>query len=221
MKIQSIKVSELVEDFDLYPRVSIDSGHVGHIVDALSSGATMPRIIAEEKTLRIIDGFHRARAYKRLYGDDHEMDVEVRRYGEKNAMFIDAMALNSSHGRNMTAYDRSHAIARAISLKIDPKAIAVALNITVDRIGEIKVGSFATVARTRVSTPLKLPARHMAGRTISQAQADVMPKLGGNHQTFYVNQLSALIESDLLDTSNDKLMARLETLHELLEELFS
>src|SRR5688572_13414948 len=62
-EMETIKASELVEDFDLYPRGDVDGTHVLSLVQALEAGVELPPIIACKKTKRIVDGFHRRRAF--------------------------------------------------------------------------------------------------------------------------------------------------------------
>lgn len=214
-----VKVSALVEDFDLYPRVSVDSGHVAHIAEAIEAEMELPLIIVEVKTLRIVDGFHRARAYKRVFGKDHLIEVETREYASESDLFLEAMRLNAAHGRNMTSYDRAHAISRAEKFEIDPALVASALNMRRDRIDEFQQQRFCRVKGKRNGVPTKLPIRHMVGKVLTREQAEAIPSLGGNQQGFYVNQLIILIETDMLDTDNERLMERLKVLQGKLDEV--
>jgi len=57
----------------------------------------------------------------------------------------------------------------------------------------------------------------MAGKELTPEQAEANRRLSGMEQLFYVNQLILLIENDLLDRSNEKLLAGLARLRELLD----
>lgn len=221
-RIITIKLNQLKEDFTVYPRVDIDSVHTGQIADAMRAGVVMPHIIIEDKTLRIVDGMHRARALYRIHGEKktNQLDIKViaRTYASDKELFLDASSLNASHGRSLTAYDKKHAILLASKLGIATTLIATALNTTVERVKECKT-ICATVENTRIITPLKTPIRHMEGKEITQEQADAIPSLGGNQQMFYVNQLILLIDTNLIDTDNEPLMEKLEVLSEKLTTL--
>lgn len=219
MKKQKLKVSELVEDFDLYPRASVDSAHVTHILGAYEAGAQLPPVIVDRKSKRIVDGFHRKRAYQRLYGDDAMIDVEFRDYRNDAEMFLDAMRLNANHGRNMTSYDRTHAIEIALSFEIDPTMVATVLNMKIERVTEFKAERCAKIENSRRFSPLKRPVMHFRGKIITKEQAEVMPKLGGNHPSYYASQLIILIDNGMLDTENEALMERLKTLASKLESV--
>jgi len=224
VKTQKIKVGLLIEDLDVYPRESIDSTHVGHIVDAIESGATLPPVVADANSKRIVDGFHRCRGYRRLFGDDYEVDVLLVEYADEAELFADAMRRNSAHGNNVTPYDRTRCILIGERLGLDDDSIAAALNITVDRLANIRLTRIGKRRATATNpdgadVPLKQPVRHMAGQTLTAAQAKVMPDLGGNQQAFYANQLIKLIDAKLLDVNNEKLMERLAVLRDKLGEL--
>lgn len=207
-----IKLTELVEDFDLYPRGDVDSGHVAHIADAIESGADIPKILICAKSKRIVDGFHRKRAWQRILGNDGEIEVIAKTFKDEKEMFLEAMRLNAGHGRNLTSYDRTIAIEKAIRLDIEPSAIATALNLKAERVEMFKVERCAKIENTRRLVALKQPIRHFAGQTMTLEQSEVVPKLGGNNALFYVNQLKMLIQHDMIDSENENVMTGLEEL---------
>lgn len=222
-RIITVKLGQLKEDFSIYPRpCGIDSGHKDQIAEAIRAGAVMPQIIVEDKTLRIVDGMHRKHGLYKLHGgkEAEQLDVRViaRTYASDQELLLDAFSLNVSHGRSLTAYDKKYAILLAEKLGIATALIATALNMTVERVKECKT-TCATVENTRVVTPLKTPIRHMEGKEITQEQADAIPRLGGNQQMFYVNQLILLIDTNLIDTDNEPLMEKLGVLAEKLTAL--
>jgi hypothetical protein len=222
MKSEIVKAAVLVEDFDLYPRADVDSTHVAHIADAIEAGVEMPPVIACRKTKRIVDGFHRRRAHIRVFGDDADIRVVWNEYASEAELFEEAMRLNAAHGRNITSSDRTKCAIMANKLGISSDRIADALHVTVEKI-ESLLQYKVRVEGSRTPAILKYPVRHLAKReepvVLTKSQAEVMPRLGGNNQTFYVNQLIMLIENDMLDRSNEKLMERLEILKGLIGRL--
>jgi hypothetical protein len=217
-KLIAVKLSQLKEDFSVYPRVDVDSGHVSHIADAMRAKAHIPDLIVEDKSLIIVDGLHRQRALYKVHGDKAkklEIRVIARTYENRRQLFLDASSLNSAHGRSMTSYDRRHALITADKLGIDAAAIATALNTTLEKLEGYRV-MCATVDNTRVVTPLKTSVRHLAGTEITEQQAAALPRLGGNNQMFYVNQLITLIDTKMLDLKNEALMERLKELQQKL-----
>jgi hypothetical protein len=207
-----MKCSQLVEDFDLYPRADVDDTHVTHIAEAIEAGAEIPPLWICSKSKRIVDGFHRRRAWMRIHGDDADISVILKDYASEGDLFLDAMRLNASHGRNMSSYDRTRAIAIAETLGIEPDAVATALNMTVERITSWKHERACKIEGTRRLGYLKQPIRHMQGQTLTKEQADVIPKLGGNQQLFYVRQLRMLIDNGMVDMENEVLLTELREL---------
>ena len=92
---------DLIEDFDLYPRTTVDSLHVARIADSLAAGETVPAIIVDPKG-RVIDGLHRRRAALRVWGDDAMIECEVRTYANDKDAYLDAVRLNARHGKAIT-----------------------------------------------------------------------------------------------------------------------
>lgn len=223
--MRTIKVSELVLDFTLYPRGEVDSQHVGYIREAMKAGVELPPIIAEKKTLRVVDGFHRTKAYIGEHGEGHEIEIVEKSYKSDAELFLDAARYNSAHGANLSRFDRVHCILRAEQLGITVEQIASALSITADAAGQLRVNRVGQLRATKASggnhmqIPLKRTIQHMAGQTLSRSQEEANGKLGGMNASFYVNQLCILIENGLLDKANEKLFARLAKLRELLDEV--
>lgn len=217
MKTATIKASELVEDFALYPRGDVDSSHVAQIAEAMAAGESLPPIITCKATKRIVDGFHRRRAAIKFGGPDVSVEVVLKNYASDGELFLDAMEHNSGHGRRLTSVDAVRSATRAGELGLSVDAIAKALKMTVDRVGALVADRTAKCGMTVVS--LKQTIRHMAGRKLTKPQEQANRKLSGMNQVFYVNQIITLVENDLLDKENEDLMLRLQVLQGLLESL--
>ena len=218
------KLSDLVFDYDLYPRSQLDGQHVHYMREARAAGVKFPPLIADKKSRRVIDGFHRGRMYAREDGPDAEVEVILRTYKSEGAMFLDAMRLNSAHGRMLTTFDRSRCLLRAEELKLQPEEVAAALSITCEALGKLRadrVGSLRAVGNqtTGEKIPLKRTIAHMAGRTLTRAQSEANARLSGMNAVFYVNQVILLLENKLLDWDDGRLIPRLQRLHELLGEM--
>jgi hypothetical protein len=223
-RIIRMPAAQLVFDFDLYPRSDVDDTHVAHIAEAIRAGTEMPPVIACADSYRIVDGFHRTRAEIRVQGDKAILNVVLKRYRSDRERFIDAMKYNAHHGHNLTTADRARCALFAKKLRISVDVLADALSMTVGAIGKLttnRIGKMrvANAADTAEEVPLKYVVRHMRGRTMTRAQVEAQKRLGGNNQVFIVNQLITLIESDLLDAENLRLMARLADLRTHLNKL--
>jgi hypothetical protein len=93
-----MKASEIVLDFDLYPRNNLDQSNVRGLMDAMAAGQELPPVVLDKKSKRCIDGFHRVRATLRFLGDDAEITAILRDFQSEKDMFLEAMRLNAHHG---------------------------------------------------------------------------------------------------------------------------
>jgi hypothetical protein len=220
MTTTTIKLSELVFNFEFYPRAKVDSYHVAHLTEAYRSGAELPALIVDKESKNIVDGFHRGYALERLHGKDAIAKVILKSYPDRAAMFLDAMVYNGGHGRNLSTFDRAHCVILAERYGIEPEQIAASLAITIQSVGELRQNRVGRLkGKGGVATPLKRTLRHMVDQPMTEGQVEAQTKLGGMEQLFYVNQIIVLIENDLLDVDNPKLMLGLEHLAELLQQI--
>lgn len=211
------KIAELVLDFDVYPRVSIDSQHATYMAQAYRAGATFPPVVIDAKSKRITDGFHRVKFYGIEEGPDFEIECIERHYASDKDMLIDSMRMNASHGRNLTKYDRSKCKLMAKKFRISMNDLAKTLGM---RPGELKALAEGRVAVCDgIKVPIKRTIEHLAGTSITSDQLEANKKLSGMNQAFYARQIITLIESDMLDMEDAELMGVLKTLHGMLGEL--
>lgn len=218
------KLSDLIVDYTIYPRNEVDRHHVSVIQLAIEGGAEVPPLVIEASTKRIVDGVHRYRAYKRIYGDDNpEAAVTCieKEYKNDAALFLDAMRYNASHGRSLTRFDRTHCVIMAKQLRVSEKDIAKVLHVPPSEIKRIVADRSAMFDNEgkQTLTPIKGTIKHKAGATLTDEQVTCNKKLGGMDQTFYVNQIILLIENDLLNHDDEELMSKLAVLAKLLNGL--
>jgi hypothetical protein len=215
-KIAKVKVAGLVFDYDVYPRDEINSYSVSKIVRALEAGVEMPPIIVDAQSKRIIDGFHRARAHQRVFGKGAKIRAILRTYPDEQALFLDAIRLNASHGRQLSRYDQARCLAKAEAFGIDQADVAAVLNMTMERLSEMRVERFATVGGE--TAVLKRMTAHLAGGEITEKQAAFNAAAGGMNQVFYINQIVKALEAGAIDWDNEKVAEGLKKLHGLLEK---
>jgi len=212
-KVVRIKVAELIIDYNLYPRQKIDPYHVSEMVESLKAGAIFPPVVADSESKRVVDGFHRCAALQRLYKEKAEVDVRLKKYLSEAQMYEEAMRLNSTHGRNLTSYDKAHCILKGRELGLSDDRIADALHITTDRISTLIEERW-----TADKNVLKATMSHMAGKKLTPEQRDFIPKAGGMDQLFYINQVLALVETDSVDWGREQVVKTLKRLYEALSK---
>lgn len=217
--MKHLKASTLVLDYNLYPREKIDPTHIREMAESLALGITLPPILVDRESKRVIDGFHRIRAHQKVYDLDVEVPVILKTYNNDMEMFLEAMRLNASHGRKLSPYDKARCLARAEELKLEPEIVASALHMAPQRLGEIKATRFAQYKAEPIV--LKRTAAHMAGGELTQEQVAYNTKAGGMNQSFYINQITTMLEADAVDWANHSVTSGLQRLHELLEQTLS
>ena len=216
---KKIKLSDLILDFALYPRADVDSYNVSRLVEALEGGAVLPAIIIDGKSLRVIDGFHRVRAFLKVFGPDYMVDCELRTYKNEKEMLLDAIRCNSHHGRAMSSYDRARAMSKALEFGAQESEIAEALGIVPDRLSKIMEYRFSAASGKAGPQALKCAVKFLSGKKLTKDQIAAMPKLGGWHALGYVNQVHLLIDTDMIDWTNVPLMESLARLGEKITAL--
>ena len=218
-----LRLGELVEDFDLYPRQQVDGTHLAAMREAYEAGAVLPAIVIDAVSRRITDGFHRRRVLRAAHGDEHVVQVIAREYPNEGAMFLDAVRMNAKHGRNLSPFERRRCIQKCKRFRLRAKAMAQALGMRPETFRAMGEGRTAQVIDRGQSKPtaviLKRTVEHMSGQTLTHQQREANDRLGGMRQTYYVNQVLLLVESDLLDRSDDGLMEAIGKLHGALSGL--
>ena len=214
LMIRRVKISSLLLDYTLYPRREVDALQVSRMAEALRAGRKLPPITVDEKSKRVIDGWHRIKAHEQLKITTIEANLKA--YKDEAEMFLDAVRLNATHGRQLMTYDHTRCIAKADELNIAPEAIADALNITVERCDKLREVRFASYAGKPVA--LKRTLGHLAGTKLTSKQAGFLSRAGGMNQLFYVNQVIGLVESESIDWGNTPLVMALNRLYELLKK---
>ena len=237
-----VSLSELVLDYDIYPRMQVDPQHARYMHEALQAGVQFPALVVDRESRRVTDGFHRIRAYREHFGADYQAECILRDYADEAAMFLDAMRLNATHGRPLTSYDRTRCSLRCKHFNIAATALAQALGMSRSALTSLAEGRVATVNRItnadcqslteqasetlevfsqQEEVPIKRTIQHKAGCLLTADQEAANRKLSGMNQQFYVNQLLLLIENDLLDVENEALMERLAVLSQRLDAIFA
>ena len=210
-----IKIAKLVMDYNIYPREHLNPYHVEELVEALKAGTKLPPIRVDKTTLKVIDGWHRIEAVRKTDGDTAKIEAEAITYGSVAEMFQDAIRLNASHGKSLSTMDEAHCLAKAQEFHIEQAVIATLLNITTERAVEIVSNRLATSDTGSIA--LKGSTAHLAGKRLTQEQANYNRKAGGLNQSFYINQVIAMLESDSVDWDDTRVVSGLKKLGKLLE----
>jgi hypothetical protein len=224
MKTVMMKIADLVEDMALYPRHAVDSQHVAQIALALEAGERMPPVRADKKSKRIVDGFHRLRAMLRVFGPEAEVEVELCEYKSELEIILDAIRLNSHHGRRLDRMDQVRAIRMAEAVGADKAMIAVVLHVPERQVEKLRVRVATVAASAEQAVPhttpsvlaLKRPVLHFAGRRMTKEQAEAHESMPGTSFALLCTQLVMAMENDLVNRADEPTMQALEELSQVL-----
>ena len=220
MGITKVKAIDLVFDWNLWPRQSaqrLDSTNLARMREALRSGFTLPPVLVSSKDYRIVDGFHRTRAYLDVFGDDVEIDAVLKEYETDAAMFLEAGATNHIHGLPMSPKDRAHFISKCRRFKLPWPAIATALNMNVDT---LKTFVEKRTAKTEAgeTIPLSRGAEGLAGKVLTPTQEHYARTANGCMPEMYIAMLINALRAEGV-AYTPKTIAKLQELHELIGEI--
>jgi hypothetical protein len=187
--------------------------------EALEAGVTLPPIIVNKEDMRVIDGFHRLTTVLDLYGDDAEIEADVRSYASEGEMFLDAGRYNSTHGLPMSPMDRAHFIIKARRMRIPAPAIAQALGMQAEVMKIFLEKRSAVVKSTGEKIPLPYGAAHLSaaehGKELNAAQENYARTTDGNAPMFHARTLLKALKADSLKLTEKDL----SILSELAEEI--
>jgi hypothetical protein len=210
-KVEPVPAASLVEDFGLYPRHDVDGSHVADLARALRAGVTLPPVVADRASKRLVDGWHRRRATIRVHGPEAPIRVEFRDYADEAAAFADAVALNSSHGRRLDRQDQVRVAVLAERLGMDAAQIGVLLHIEPGRVLELRP-RVVFEEGSDLPVPAKPVAEDFYGQELTPAQLQAMKSFSGNRVSQQVTQLLQAVASGLINQEDGRLCRRL---HEL------
>jgi hypothetical protein len=215
VKTKTLPVASLVEDFAFYPRNRVDDAHVGDLVRALQSGATLPPVVVDAESLRIVDGVHRSRAHRRHFGEDAKVAVELRKYTDDRALFLDAVALNSAHGRKLDRHDQTRIVLRLRELGATDELIALRLHVPEPQVTQLAI---RVVMAPDGPVPSKRGLEHLRGQTFTSEQVAVMGSVRSAEAGRLALELIRLLNADLVDLDDDVVVSRLRELHDVISE---
>jgi hypothetical protein len=215
--METVKAALLVEDLSIYPRFAVDQIYVRRLAEALLAGESLPPVVADRNSMRLVDGFHRRRAYLAAYGPEVEIAVEWKEYRNTKEMFLDVLRYNARHGKRLSAGEEVRCVLIGEELGVSREKVAETLGIRREVLDGRVERKVADGPATR--EVLKPAVTHLAGSRLSAEQVEVNRKLGGHYAAFYINQILLLIRSGCLDSGSEKLRALLKELHAELTEL--
>lgn len=133
-----ISLAQVVFDYNVYPRHKVSMYHVNSLIESLKGGAEFPPIILDKKSKRIIDGFHRATAYKQINGPDFLVKAQLLPCKDEADVIVKSIEYNNHHGLRLAAWDQSRCLWLMEKYNIDKLIIQKAIGVTQERLDELR-----------------------------------------------------------------------------------
>jgi len=216
---ERVRLELLVLDYNLYPRNAINSERVSQYADAMRAGSMFPPIRIERGTNRIVDGFKRYTASRRLGLED--INAEVYEFDDEAEVFYYALAWNAAHGEPLDTFDISRCILIGEKLGLTRERIAEAAHITIDKLERIyrRRIRFAKIAMVGDGGTHEVHVPVAVKRVVSEAipEGAVVPhpvlekqeKFGGMRCGYYLAIVVDFLEEDLVREYHWPLVERL------------
>jgi len=246
-KLLKLEIGQISYSDQIYPRAAINYIHVEQLVDALKAGYRLPPItIADvngEKNV-LIDGLHRLKAYFKVGAEKVECEW-IGKLSLKDAI-VEAVRLNSAHGRNLSPFEKRAFIAKSKKLGIKNDKIAEALRMPIEKVEKLSISSisyFGINLEDRLNrkpiiqilhehgyrTPLieelmayipKKPLQKVAENLEADSMIQAQKSLAAMSQIHLLKQVIDLIDSNAIDLENPEVRSLLKELHYKIEQLF-
>lgn len=197
---ENVKLSGLIEDLAVYPRGSVSEVRVGDLLYAIDAGEALPPPVVDRNTGKIVDGFHRVRAWRKRLGLDGEIEADVQEFADDAAMLLASARLNSVHGQPLGRYDQRIVHIRAAALGATDEEIARALRITPTRLLQIKVRQAES---DEGAVALKRGVEHLGGSYLSSEQVAEIRRMRGAPARSKVGELTRMLRQGLAPVGQD------------------
>lgn len=228
-KLKLLQIKDIIWEREFYPR----SEHcpnwqtVYQYIQAMKSKSEFPPIIVgqEGNIYSIIDGVTRFEASKRLkrteiYG--YVIDLP------KDKWYELSVNLNITNGQRFSPFEVSSIILKFRKLKYPDAKIAQIVRIPIVNIQKLLLGKVAKVQIgnnvTRNGKPIfedrsiKNVIGHLAGAEVSEDIIQAQSSMYGWSQVDLIAELRSLLEKDLIDFSNIKIVENLRFIDKLIRQ---
>ncbi len=197
----AISLASVVIDMAIYPRAEYSEATVTRYAEAISAGETLPPIVLETGTHRLLDGMHRYKAHRQLGRE--EIDVEHHDIPSGQPPKLYAAGLSSRHGDRISRKDLEQVVRDVMSSNPDcsMQTIARSLGVTRQTVG--KWGGDIN-ERRRIVRKVKALLLSRAGYSM-QAIADLLGVGKATAVEDVNNDISDHLTEDLLREALDGL----------------
>ena len=190
MTLKTMPASDLVLDFNFYPRHRLSSSNMANLRAAREAGEELPPVRADKASRRVTDGFHRVTSA--LHADKNAtIKVDMVEFPDEAAMVADAVWQNSRHGLPLSAYDRAHSITIADEHGLSIERLAAAMALPIVTVESIRA-SRSAFKPDGSAVMLKRSFSRFKGREINDQQAAANDRASGWGADFHAPPIGRL-----------------------------
>jgi|TARA_Y100000034_G_scaffold40209_1_gene49571 hypothetical protein len=230
--IQKVPINEIFFDEDLYPRTHYNWQTAYDYSQSMKTGSKFPDIVLAifNRKKYLVDGKHRIEAYKLL--KQGEIKAVIHIGWNKRRIYTEALKANISHGRMLSPYEKRLAVQKLLELKYSNKDISKFVQVPLEKL-ENFVAKKAVVTLTGASTEeaaesamemaqvvLKSGAGHLSGQELTPNRIieveNVQRNWNMHSQIDLLNQVIDLLENNLLDRKNPKVIGLYNNLKKII-----
>lgn len=189
-----LSLGEVVIDHGIYPRSEWSAATVDRYAEAIEAGDSLPPLVLEQGTNRLLDGMHRYQAHKKLGSDFVEADYHSVPIGVPEKLY--AASLSVRHGDRIVSKDLQD-VARGTIVanpEFSMKTVAQMLGVTRQTVARW-VGDITE--RRREVRKIKATLLSRAGRSNYQI-ADYLGVAESSVRNDVSDNISAHLTEDLL-----------------------
>jgi hypothetical protein len=198
--IERVALDTLVEDFTIYPRGSVSEVRVADLIYSIDAGEIPPPPVIDQATRKIVDGFHRTRAWRKRLGDNGTIDADVQEFADDLAMLNESASINRKQGLPLGRYDQRVVHIKAKALGATDDEIAATLGVTPTRLLQIVVREARSDAG---DVPLKRGVEHLGGAYLNADQVAEIRRMRGAPARAKAAELTRMLQNGLAPVAQD------------------
>jgi len=230
-----VKLEEIYFDEDLYPRSQYSWQTAYDYSESMKAGAKFPEIILALYKGRkyLVDGKHRFEAYKLL--KLKSINAIVHTGWNREKIYKEAVKANIQHGRSLSPYEKRLIAVKLMEMKCNSSEISKLICVPQDKlesfVGNRLVNSITGEPMTSDSVEktakeigqaiLKSGVKQFAGQVLTRKDFDSVQETQKSFnmvsQQDLFKQVLFILEKDLLDKEDKKVMKYLEKIKQLLK----
>jgi len=209
-----VKISELIFDMELYPRLKVGWLTAYQYSQAMKSGSEFPPIVVGlfKRKMYVVDGWHRIEATKLM--KEEYIEAHIHKYTDKQAMFLEAVRRNISHGRPISVQEKVRLIEKLKGMDFTLVKISEIIKVPMNKIELL--ASRTIIAPNGKSVHLKSVIAKISGDKKDLLAID-MSKFSVRDVRSLLEQVVELLRHNLFPLDDDEIKELAVELHRLLE----